>query len=85
MASNNLSLASSATILAATILAIVVVRRVALALRWVDSAAAQACGIDHLVMIFTRLEDGMDAIERLTGVRPAYGGHHPGLGTHNVM
>ncbi len=31
------------------------------------------------------LELGVDEIERLTGVRPRYGGRHLGLGTHNAL
>jgi hypothetical protein len=45
----------------------------------------RSCAVDHLVYACARLEDGIDAIERLTGVRAAHGGHHPGVGTHNAL
>lgn len=41
--------------------------------------------IDHLLFGAPDLESGLAAIERLTGVRPVYGGRHPGLGTHNAL
>lgn len=41
--------------------------------------------VDHLVYGAPDLELGIAEIERLTGVRPAYGGQHIGLGTHNAL
>jgi hypothetical protein len=40
---------------------------------------------DHIVVGIADLELGMDRIEELTGVRPAYGGSHPHIGTHNAL
>lgn len=42
-------------------------------------------GVDHLVFGAPDLDDAVAGIERLTGVRPAYGGKHVGLGTHNAL
>jgi hypothetical protein len=42
-------------------------------------------GIDHLVFGAPHLEEGMDHIERLLGVRPVHGGRHPNWGTHNAL
>ena len=41
--------------------------------------------IDHLVYTAPDLRTGMDAIERLLGVRPVPGGQHPHWGTHNAL
>lgn len=41
--------------------------------------------VDHLVFAAPSLESGVDVIERLLGVRPAPGGKHVGLGTHNAL
>jgi hypothetical protein len=41
--------------------------------------------IDHLLFGSPELELGIAEIERLTGARPAYGGQHLGLGTHNAL
>lgn len=41
--------------------------------------------VDHLLYGCSELELGTDEIERLTGVRPRYGGQHLGLGTHNAL
>lgn len=41
--------------------------------------------IDHLVYGVHRLEDGIAAMEALTGVQAAMGGKHEGFGTHNAL
>jgi hypothetical protein len=40
---------------------------------------------DHLVYAVSSLAEAVDDVERATGVRPAYGGAHVGLGTHNAL
>lgn len=42
-------------------------------------------GLDHLVYATPSLEEGVAEIERLLGVRPAFGGRHIGRGTHNAL
>ncbi|HTX62353.1 MAG TPA: VOC family protein [Acidimicrobiales bacterium] len=41
--------------------------------------------VDHLLYGTPDLELGIGEIERLTGIRPRYGGQHLGLGTHNAL
>lgn len=41
--------------------------------------------IDHLVYAVTDLEVGMREMQKLFGVAPALGGHHPDFGTHNAL
>jgi len=41
--------------------------------------------IDHLIFAAPTLESGMDAIEKLLGIRPVVGGQHQGRGTHNAL
>ena len=41
--------------------------------------------VDHIVYAFPDLEDGILAIEKLTGVKPVPGGQHLNHGTHNAL
>lgn len=41
--------------------------------------------VDHLLYASPDIDLGIAEIERLTGVRPVYGGQHLGLGTHNAL
>lgn len=50
-------------------------------LAWPSAAA----DIDHLLYGAPDLQTGMDAVERLLGVRPTEGGRHPAYGTRNAL
>ena len=41
--------------------------------------------LDHILWAAPDLDEGAKTIERLTGVTPARGGVHPGLGTRNCL
>src|SRR5262245_1675037 len=41
--------------------------------------------MDHLVLAVPALVQGVELMERLTGVRAQLGGQHPGRGTHNAL
>jgi hypothetical protein len=41
--------------------------------------------MDHLVLGVPDLAQGIDLVERRTGVRASFGGQHPGRGTHNAL
>ena len=41
--------------------------------------------IDHLIYTASSLEQGMENIEKILGVKPVKGGIHPQYGTHNAL
>jgi len=41
--------------------------------------------VDHLIWVVPDLVRGMDEIERRLGIRPAVGGRHTDLGSHNAL
>src|SRR5262245_62222556 len=41
--------------------------------------------MDHLVFAVPDLVQGIERMQRLTGVRAQLGGQHPGRGTHNAL
>ena len=41
--------------------------------------------IDHVILAINNLDSGMAQFERMTGVKPVFGGEHPGRGSHNAL
>jgi hypothetical protein len=41
--------------------------------------------LDHLVFAVADLDDGIAQLEAATGIRPVFGGPHPGQGSHNAL
>lgn len=48
-------------------------------------AVFSAAEVDHLMYGASDLEAGISHVEKLTGVRAAFGGQHPNRGTHNAL
>jgi hypothetical protein len=49
-----------------------------------SAAAAPAAQVDHILLGIDDLDRGVQAFEESTGIKPVYGGKHPG-GTHNAL
>ena len=61
-----------------------IVFAIVLSLRLPAGAVAPAAQVDHILLGIDDLDRGMEQFEKLTGVRPVYGGKHP-RGTHNAL
>jgi hypothetical protein len=61
-----------------------IVFAIALSVGLPAAAAAPAAQVDHILLGIDDLDRGMEQFEKLTGVRPVYGGKHP-RGTHNAL
>lgn len=50
-----------------------------------SAKAGDLSRVDHVILGVNYLEAGVEELERLTGVKAAFGGAHPGRGTKNAL
>ena len=73
-------------ILSATGIAVIGLTVLAVGKTGPEQDHAQATSqIDHVIVAISDLETGVQLFEELSGVRPVFGGKHPGAGTQNAL